>query len=557
MEIDPGKINYGKMVQAKGNMNALNTGKKPEVQGQNVPPSVVQGQNVPSAVRQDNDTVTADGNAGADAFSEGILLNGKKLFDMSLDMFKERLGKFLALVVLAVVALSVMDLAISLPLSFFFDSTAILKYNIVHLYFVSALISIVVSIPSMILGISIIETIKDQNLEVRESIKRAFGKFKDYLSAFVIGNFIYSGIILLVPAVALIQFITSGEEFSMKPEAWGMSFLIIIIGFILILPLLYIVEIWIFITLLSVILDGLKPFEAFSYGYELIKGKASQIFWRMISLSFRLFIYIIVIEIAFGAAVGIPAGILISIAGQNSVAAQAVSYLMNVLSSVVDLGITSFALVFQYNIYQNLKAIRKDLPQDYRTMHQGTIKIIVALGLLLTGMFLTTLVYYAPVIDSTFRKEVMTEEFMKENGLINASTPAPGDDKNENTGESVQPEEKKEGVPTEAEEITGRDLKRKDDLGRISLMAYSYREIYGNFPVSPVASKLNEENEVALGLRSAGGEDLPRDPKDPEYYYAYKSSDGQNFELSARLEDLTDPLCDQNVKSICLYVGKF
>jgi len=100
------------------------------------------------------------------------------------------------------------------------------------------------------------------------------------------------------------------------------------------------------------------------------------------------------------------------------VAAQAVSYLINALSSVVDLGITSFALVFQYNIYQNLKAMRTDLSQDYRTMHQGTIKIIAALGLLLTGMFLTTLFYYAPVIDSTFRKEVMTEKFMKENGLM-------------------------------------------------------------------------------------------------------------------------------------------
>jgi len=54
-------------------------------------------------------------------------------------------------------------------------------------------------------------------------------------------------------------------------------------------------------------------------------------------------------------------------------------------------------------------------------------------------------------------------------------------------------------------------------------MAYNYREIYGSFPVSPVASKLNEANEVTLGLKSAGGEDLPRDPKDPEYYYAYKS----------------------------------
>lgn len=546
MEIDPGKINFGKMVQSEGNVSAMNTGKKPGFQGQNVS----------DISKKYNDTVTSNIDAEKNVFSEGILLDGKKLFDMSLDMFKERLGKFLALIILAVVALSIMDLAITLPLGFFFDSKAILKYNIVHLYLASALVSIVISIPSMILGISIVETIKDQSFEIRDSIKGAFGKFKDYITAIIIGNFIYLGIILIVPAVAFIQFIVSGKELSFDPGTWGISFLIIIIGFLLILPLLYIVEIWIFISLIGVILDGLKPFESFSYGYELIKGKVSQIFWRMFGLSIRLIVYVIIIEIAFGAAVGIPAGMIIGIAGQNSAVAQAVSYIMNFLSTVLDLGITSFVLVFQYNIYQNLKAMRKDLSQDYKTMHRGRIKAIAALGFLLTGLFLTVLIRYAPIIDATFRKEVMTEEFMKNNGLLDGSVSVTKDEKMTDKKENVAPDDD-QSVMQELNDVQKRDAKRKEDLKKIFLMVYNYKYANGSFPISSATTKLNQENGIVSGIRSANGEDLPLDPKDPEFYYGYMSLDGESFELSARLENLDDEGCDQRIRSVCIYRIKY
>lgn len=544
MEIDPGKINYGKMIQPQGNISAMDAGKKPDVQDQKV-----------SGMPQNyNDTMVPAGDVEKNIFSEGVLLNGKKLFDMSLDMFKERLGKFLALIILAVVVLSIMDLAITLPFNLFFDSKAILKYNVVHLYLASALLSIIISVPSMILGISIIETIKDRNLDIRESIRGALGKFKDYISVILMGNFIYSCIILIIPAVAFIQFIASGGELStLKSETWGMSFLIIIIGFLLILPLLYIIEIWIFITLIGVILDGLKPLESFSYGYELIKGKVARIFLRMISLSIRLIIYVIVIEIAFAAALGIPAGIIMGIAGQNSSVSRVVSYVMNLLSTVLDLGITSFVLVFQYNIYQNLKTMRKDLPQDYKTMHQGVIKTIAALGFLLTGLFLTALIYYAPVIDALFRKEVMTEEFMKKNGLLDEPVTTLKNEKTEDKKENVPPAEKKSDEASGLDSVQKRDAQRKLDLGEISLMVYNYKYTNGHYPISPATSKLNEENEIVFGIKSANGGNLPSDPKDPEYYYGYASPDGESFELTARLESLNDPGCDKNIKSFCLY----
>ncbi|MBU4480713.1 hypothetical protein KKH59_00140 [Patescibacteria group bacterium] len=35
-------------------------------------------------------------------------------------------------------------------------------------------------------------------------------------------------------------------------------------------------------------------------------------------------------------------------------------------------------------------------------------------------------------------------------------------------------------------------------------------------------------------------DELPTDPKDPDFYYGYKSSDGKNYELTARLENLDD-----------------
>lgn len=546
MEIDPEKIDFSKMVSAQnpGGENGARPGEgamnmKPAFQNQ-----MPNSENSSQTPQEQN------------AFSEGVLWDGKKLFDLSLDMFKCRLGTFFTLIILAVIVLIIMDLLISLPMSFFINPENALQINIVNLFLLGSVMSIITYIPSTIFGISIIEVIKNENLTVSESIKKAFAKFKRYITAIIIGNFATSGLILIVPAVIVIQIILSGGDFSLESETITWSFLAGFIGFLFVLPLLYIVEIWIFIALLGVILDNLSPLESFSYSYELFKGKASQIVWRMIGLSVRLILYVVVIEIIFSLTVGIPVGIIMAIAGEGSVVSVIVSYIMNSLDIVIQLGFTAFVLIYQYNLYENLKAMKKDLALDCKTRNQGKIKIIASLGVLLTGLFLTVLIYFSPAIDDLYRKEILNKGSLGKDNLYSDfgvsgvnNFDSAGNKQNDSQGK--QNEESANNVVLDS--VSKRDSRRKEDLGTIFLMIYEYRDKTGTFPVSPSIVKLDENNGIVAEIKSINGEEIPLDPNNPEYYYGYVSPDGKSFEISARLEDLDDSGCDPDIENICLY----
>lgn len=544
MEIDPKKIDFSKMVPIQ-NQDSGNS-VRPEESAMSVKPGSqdqVQESGVPSQTPKEQNV-----------FSGDVLWDGKKLFDSSLDMYKYRLGTFFTLIIMAIAAAIVMDLVISLPMSLFINPGNVSQINIVNLFLLNIVMSVIASIPSMVFSISIIEVIKDQDLSVSESIKKAFAKFKRYILAMATGNFASFGLILIVPAIIVIQILLSGGDFSLESETISWSYLTGFAGFLFVLPLLYIVEVWIFIALLGVVLDGLSPFEAFSYSYELFRGKASQIVWRMIGLSIRLAIYSIVILIIFSISAGISAGIIIGIAGEGSFIANAVTYIVSYIEIFIQLMVVSFVLIYQYNIYENLKAMKKDLAPDYKTRNQGKIKMIAGLGVLLSGLFITVLIYFSPAIDDLYRKELLKQESLKKE-IPSGNTSIPSvNDVNSDITPKVEQENKNNAAFDAA---SGRDSKRKADLGTISLMIYEYKYKMGNFPISPSTVKLNENNSIVAEIRSINGEEIPPDPKDPEYYYGYTSVDGGSFELTSRLEDMNDSGCDQNIRSICLYRIKY
>lgn len=88
-------------------------------------------------------------------------------------------------------------------------------------------------------------------------------------------------------------------------------------------------------------------------------------------------------------------------------------------------------------------------------------------------------------------------------------------------------------------------------------MLKRYKTENGIYPVSYVSVKLNENDQITDKIRSANeNADIPTDPKYPKYYYSYQSSDGNGFELSARLEDINGSRCDFEIKrnsGICIY----
>lgn len=93
-----------------------------------------------------------------------------------------------------------------------------------------------------------------------------------------------------------------------------------------------------------------------------------------------------------------------------------------------------------------------------------------------------------------------------------------------------------------------------------TLIQYSL-ETNTSFPVSATYIKLNEANTVSDLMRKAlvrgkQEESLLLDPKNPDFYFAYRSLDGKEFEFTARMEVVADHDCAQedfDKGGICVY----
>lgn len=105
--------------------------------------------------------------------------------------------------------------------------------------------------------------------------------------------------------------------------------------------------------------------------------------------------------------------------------------------------------------------------------------------------------------------------------------------------------------------IDQNDAKRKADLVIISALLQNYKNINGEYPISPSLAKLNQNNNEVVGKMKSVSSSvvIPIDPKLGNYY-GYTSVDGKSFELTAQLENLNDPDCDQDLKinkNVCIY----
>jgi len=97
------------------------------------------------------------------------------------------------------------------------------------------------------------------------------------------------------------------------------------------------------------------------------------------------------------------------------------------------------------------------------------------------------------------------------------------------------------------------DILRKANLRDIKLGLEFYFAENGSYPISLDPVRLNDANSPVYNdlIKYVTPSNL-RDPKDPEYFYFYKS-DGKSFELSARLENLKDPECEIADNGLCIY----
>lgn len=122
--------------------------------------------------------------------------------------------------------------------------------------------------------------------------------------------------------------------------------------------------------------------------------------------------------------------------------------------------------------------------------------------------------------------------------------------------------ESEPGSTSAVDQIAVNDKLRKENLPRFAkLLVDQTKKKEVALPTAPIYWKLNDENVVVTLLGEAMVEkgESERgllDPRDPVYYYAYKSVDGKAFEFTAQLENLSDANCDQefmNEQGKCIY----
>lgn len=103
-------------------------------------------------------------------------------------------------------------------------------------------------------------------------------------------------------------------------------------------------------------------------------------------------------------------------------------------------------------------------------------------------------------------------------------------------------------VPTAKEN----DQTRKSDLKNIKDALKKYYQANQNYPTASSTQKTSDANNALTVLVSADIASLPLDPLSPTYYYGY-ISDGKTFEITARMEDITDPLAIKVNDNLYIY----
>jgi len=189
--------------------------------------------------------------------------------------------------------------------------------------------------------------------------------------------------------------------------------------------------------------------------------------------------------------------------------------------------------LFQYNIYENLKGIKKDkMPPDCAARHQRKIKIFAAIGALIVVLF----ILFSAL--SGFSFDNLENKFIYNNYLQDKTS------EEDNTS-------KKAGNNETLSEIEKRDEQRVSDLDSISLMLWHCKEQRGNYPISNLVINLNKNDNIISEIKSVNaGEEIPKDPSE-KYFYGYKS-DGETYELSAVLENRSDARCETE-GNFCFY----
>lgn len=173
--------------------------------------------------------------------------------------------------------------------------------------------------------------------------------------------------------------------------------------------------------------------------------------------------------------------------------------------------------------------------------------IYVALVLAIIGIGLSGFVFYKTSLLEKGQKN-LSEELKSVSELVSAieneNQEQPGQEDQFNSG-GTGSEIQGSAPIIEEDTASSRDKTRKQDLKTIAAGLEKYKTVNKSYPVSQGLEKLNNPESKTYKALVAGGHlaSMPKDPLESEgRFYGYKSTaDGKGYQLTASLEDKTDP----------------
>lgn len=431
------------------------------------------------------------------------LLSPLKLLSNAWQLYKSRWKTFLGIMIIPALCIIIIAFLLQVGIFWFvgFSKDLISASFVagVATFFVGAVLFLVLYLAVIIIQlwsqVALIYAIKDsvENIGIKESYRRGWHKIKSFFWVLILSSFIIMG----------------GYMFFVIP---GIIF-----------------TIWFIFTIYIVVVEDLKGMDAILKSREYIRNYWWSVFWRLSFMTLLLF-FISFILTSLSTLILVLAG-------------DSLGTIINLPINIISFILAPLMVIYPFLIYNNLKEIKGDFE------FKPSIKLrrtFIFIGVF--GNFIGVLITLALIIlVSSYLTMFLNLDNVKNKTIDNKyhfnSTPA----KKENNDPKI----------ISKENIETRDGRRIFHLSIISTKLHSYKKKNGIYPVSKTAVKLNENNYITNEIKSAiSNEDIPLDPKNPEYYYVYKSLDGKNFELTARLENINNSKCDLEIKKdsgICIY----
>lgn len=508
------------------------------------------------------------------------LLGVFDLLKLAWQIFLEKLKDIVILIVLSVAVSEVVSVANTRLGSMLFQSIQ----NIPLFVVVMMALVLVELIFLGIINIAAIRVIGNRDLGWVESLHQSLGKVIPYAKIFFIAIpvAVTFGIIMMI-MVMIGTFIgaivfggilaTSSGSVIVNVIAWLLGFVIILL---FVAPFL-VVGAWVLFTSYAVILEDMPASHALTYSYELLKGKMRAVIWRMLVLVLLFYLLFFLALIVLAVILVISKGYTFDFKSISRAVTEAMQvfgswpwWAILILSSIYSFIVSlagNIIQIFNYNIYENLKAVKMGLiPEDHYARHRTKLWIMFSLGVLIGGLWI-----YSMLGSLSMPPRLFDNSFLKDR--VDSGRSDPSDNFNvtptskpltwkdpwaeqylKNRSSLLEAESNTSNIDEgETLRIRNYDIVRQSDLQVIASMLKFYKEKNGAYPVSPEVIKLSGYNRVIKDIESVNPDvKLPQDPK-KSYYYGYVSVTGKTFELTARLEDTNSYFCDRDIKNICIF----